>query len=543
MALNQATLELLVTLDDQASSGMSSLGGALGSVGALAGGAALAGVAALGAAIVGGAKDAQEARLLYASTEQTIASMGNAAGRSADDVVALASSLSDAAGMSLFGDDQIQQSENLLLTFGNIKGATFDLATALSVDLAQALGGAPADQAMMLGKALNDPIKGMSALGKAGLTFSEEQKAAITAMQETGDMAGAQALIIAELNKQVGGQAAAAAKAAGGMVQFKAGLGETFETIGAELLPVLDELGAWLSSPEVQAALKTFATNLANGIRIAAEWISGTLIPAIRDLYNWLAPILGPVLVEVGRALSEDLPRGIERFVSGWNIMKQALSDFKTGYIDPVVRGWNAIVSAIETAYGWFQKIGSAIGSIQIPSWLQGHSPPPLADWFDSIGGAAKSSGDSLGDFIGKLSSGAIGSVKDLFGAGAGANTAAMDAYMAAVRDTGDTMNDALSDLPAAARRAAEAAAAAMLGKESYGSKHADWDPTQAHNIAAAASMPAFSGAASGGSGMTLNITVQGSVTTERDLVRAIRDGLNQIGLQNVSIFSPNVTP
>jgi hypothetical protein len=66
----------------------------------------------------------------------------------------------------------------------------------------------------------------------------------------------------------------------------------------------------------VQAALKTFATNLANGIRIAAEWISGTLIPAVRDLYNWLAPILGPILVEVGRALSEDLPRGIERFVS-----------------------------------------------------------------------------------------------------------------------------------------------------------------------------------------------------------------------------------
>jgi hypothetical protein len=463
MALNQATLELLIQLKDQASSGLDSLGGAMGNVGMIAGGAALAGVAALGAAIVGGAQDAQASRLLYASTEQTIASMGNAAGRSADDVVALASSLSDAAGMSLFGDDQIQQSENLLLTFGNIKGATFDLATALSVDLAQALGGAPADQAMMLGRALNDPIHGMTALGRAGLTFSEDQQAAITAMQETGDMAGAQALIIAELNKQVGGQAAAAAKAAGGMVQFKAGLGETFETIGAELLPVLDELGAWLSSPEVQAALKTFATNLANGIRIAAEWISGTLIPAIRDLYNWLAPILGPILAEIGRALSEDLPRGIERVQTGWANLKQVLSDFKTGYIDPIVRGWEAIVSAVETAYGWFQKIGSAIGSIQIPSWLQGHSPPPLADWFSSIASAA----------------GAAGAAAD------------------AVAPPGGTMP----------------------------------------------SMPAFGGGAAGGGGMTVNVTVQGSVTTERDLVRAIRDGLNQIGLQNVSIFSPNVNP
>jgi hypothetical protein len=295
------------------------------------------------------------------------------------------------------------------------------------------------------------------------LTFTDQQKEHIKTMQEAGDTAGAQAIILGELNKEFGGQAAAAAKAAGGMVQFKAGLGETFETIGAELLPILDELGAWLSSPEVQAALKTFATNLANGIRIAAEWISGTLIPAIRDLYNWLAPILGPILAEIGRALSEDLPRGIERVQTGWANLKQVLSDFKTGYIDPIVRGWEAIVSAVETAYGWFQKIGSAIGSIQIPSWLQGHSPPPLADWFSSIASAASSAG------------------------------AAADG----VAPPGGT-------LP---------------------------------------SMPIFGGAAAGAGGMTVNVTVQGSVTTERDLVRAIRDGLNQIGLQNVSIFSPNVNP
>jgi hypothetical protein len=143
--------------------------------------------------------------------------------------------------------------------------------------------------------------------------------------------------------------------------------------------------------------------------------------------------------------------------------MKQALSDFKTGYIDPIVRGWNAIISAVETAYGWFQKIGSAIGSIQIPSWLQGHSPPPLADWFSSIASAA----------------GAAGAAADGVAPPGGA-------------------------LP---------------------------------------SMPAFGGGAAGAGGMTVNVTVMGSVTTERDLVRAIRDGLNQIGLQNVSIFSPNVNP
>lgn len=411
MAISQAVLELLIQMKDEASSGLSSLTSSLGGLGTIAGGAALAGVAALTAGIIGGVGDAQEARQLYASTQQTIETMGNAAGVSADHVVDMASALSDAAGKSLFGDDQIQQSENLLLTFGEIKGATFDAATALTVDLAQALGGAPKDQAMMLGKALNDPIHGMTALGKAGLTFSEEQKSAIAAMQESGDMAGAQAIIIAELNKQVGGQAAAAAQAAGGMVQFKAGLGETFETIGGKLLPILDKLGAWLASPDVQAAIAAFADALGQGIEIAADFLINDLIPAVTDLYNFLAPILGPVIAEIARSLSEDLPKGIALVVQGWSNLKQMLSDFKTGYIDPIVRGWNEITSAVSVAWDWLSKIGSTIGSIQIPSWLQGHSPPPMANWFSDIADAASQAGTSVGDVApigGSLPSGGL---------------------------------------------------------------------------------------------------------------------------------------
>jgi hypothetical protein len=253
------------------------MGSAIKGVASIAAGAGVAGFLALGKAIFDGLGDARESARLNAATEQTITSMGNAAGVSAQHVSDMAANLSDAAGMSLFGDDQIQQSENLLLTFGNIKGETFDLATALTTDLAQALGGAPADQAMMLGKALNDPIHGMSALGKAGLTFSEEQKAAITAMQESGDMAGAQAIIIKELNAQVGGQAKAAAEAAGGMVQFKARLGETFETVANQLLPILNDFGDWLNSPEVTQGIETIAGALGDGF----GWLHDNIPPTI----------------------------------------------------------------------------------------------------------------------------------------------------------------------------------------------------------------------------------------------------------------------
>lgn len=518
MAVSRAALELLIQLRDEASAGLGSLGGALGTLGGIAGGVALAGVVALGAAVVGGVGDAQEARALYASTEQTIQTMGNAANRSAQQVTDLASNLSDAAGMSLFGDDQIQQSENLLLTFGNIKGETFDLATALTTDLAQALGGAPADQAMMLGKALNDPIHGMSALGKAGLTFSEEQKAAITAMQESGDMAGAQAVIIAELNKQVGGQAQAAAQAAGGMVQFKASMGETFETIGGKLLPILDKFGAWLNSPDVKASIEFLATALADGIGAAVAWLSDVAIPALMQAWSdmeptvmqtiafiqsdvvpvlswianvliagmilelqalawawsnillpnikiavaWFQTYLLPILSTIFVALRDDLPRGIAVAVQGWEDFKTALASFKEGYIDPIVRGFNYVRDAVLEAKGVFDGFIGGITSAIIPSWLQGHSPPPLADWFSSIASSAESAG------------GAVGAVAPPSGT-----------------------------IPA---------------------------------------LPAFANGANASGGITVNIQVAGSVTTERDLILAIRDGLNAIGRQNTSIFGADVT-
>lgn len=512
--VSQSVLNLLVQLKDDASSGIGSLTGALGTLGTAGLAAAAAGVAALGVAIIGGVGDAQEARALYASTEQTIKTMGDAAGRSAQQVVDIATALSDASGKSLFGDDQIQQSENLLLTFGNIRGETFDLATALTVDLAQALGGAPADQAMMLGKALNDPIHGMSALGKAGLTFSEEQKAAITAMQESGDMAGAQAVIIAELNKQVGGQAAAAAAAKGGWFQFKAGLGETFEMIGAKLLPILDQLGAWLNSPEVKATIEALATALADGIGKAAAWLSdvaipnlmqawqelqptvidtiafiqsdvmpvlswlanviiagaiielramgwawqNVLLPAIKEAWAFFQAYILPVLSAVFVALRDDLPKGIALAVQSWADLKAAIAGFKESYIDPIVRGFDYVVASVTNAKAQFDGFIAGVTDAIIPDWLQGHSPPPLAKWFGDIAQSADSAGGAMS---GVLPGGGI--------------------------------------MPA---------------------------------LTAPAGAPASAGS------ITVNLTVQGNVTTERDLILAIRDGLAALGRQNVTIFA-----
>lgn len=58
---------------------------------------------------------------------------------------------------------------------------------------------------MQLGKALEDPVQGINALKRVGVTFTDSQKDMIAAMVETGDVAGAQALILETLERQVGG--------------------------------------------------------------------------------------------------------------------------------------------------------------------------------------------------------------------------------------------------------------------------------------------------------------------------------------------------
>lgn len=186
--------------------------------------------------------EAREAQKVGALTESIIKATGGAAQITADQVGALAGSISKKAGID---DEAIQSGANLLLTFKNVKnevgdGANvFDRATAAAVDLSAVGFGDINSASKMLGKALNDPIKGITALSRAGVTFTEGQKSQIEAMVKSGDVLGAQKLIMAEVESQVGGAAEAASTAGEKMARS---WGDFQETVGTALIPLLDSL-------------------------------------------------------------------------------------------------------------------------------------------------------------------------------------------------------------------------------------------------------------------------------------------------------------
>ncbi|WP_299589739.1 hypothetical protein, partial [uncultured Microbulbifer sp.] len=118
--------------------------------------------------------------------------------------------------LTTFGDEAVMEMEALLLTFTNIQGEVFKRATPAILDMSVAMGTDLRSSAVQLGKALNDPIKGISALSRTGIQFTDAQKSTIEALVESGRTAEAQGLILEELEKQFGGAAEAAADTFGG---------------------------------------------------------------------------------------------------------------------------------------------------------------------------------------------------------------------------------------------------------------------------------------------------------------------------------------
>jgi hypothetical protein len=185
--------------------------------------------------------------------------------------------------------NSIKLTQAKLLTFkalavsaGEVGGA-FDRATAAAIDMAAAGFGEASSNAVQLGKALNDPIKGITALNKSGISFTAQEKEKIRTLVESNRVTEAQALILAAIETQVGGTAAATANASDKM---REGMRVVKEEIGRGLAPAFESLagqavkfGEWAekNGPTV-AALATAFTLL--GVAVMGVKLAMTIATA-----------------------------------------------------------------------------------------------------------------------------------------------------------------------------------------------------------------------------------------------------------------------
>lgn len=176
---------------------------------------------------------AQEAAQAQAKLGAVLASTGGAAGVTAGEISQLANEL---MAVTNFGDDATVAAAGVLATFTQIKGDIFKQALMSAQDLSSVLGNDLQGSVIQIGKALNDPIKGITALSKAGVSFTAAQKGQIKELVKSGDLMGAQKIILGELKTEFGGAAKAMADP---MVQLKNAVGEVAEELGGALLPMV----------------------------------------------------------------------------------------------------------------------------------------------------------------------------------------------------------------------------------------------------------------------------------------------------------------
>jgi hypothetical protein len=204
--------------------------------------AALGGLAVAGAKMVAAGEQAATAN---ARIEQIATSMGLFGDETQKVTSRLVDLANEQARLTGVNQNTIKESQALLLTFKDIAssadevGGAFDRATQLTLDMASAGFGSVTDNAKQLGKALNDPIAGLTALRRSGIQFTEAQQDQIRTLVESGQVLEAQNMILEEIENQVGGTAEATANSTDKM---KVAFSQASESIGMALLPAVEAL-------------------------------------------------------------------------------------------------------------------------------------------------------------------------------------------------------------------------------------------------------------------------------------------------------------
>lgn len=324
---------------------------------------------AFGASAVSASRDAAGA---VAQVEASLASMGPVAGRNLGQLQDQANALMQS---SLFDDDEIMKKvTSVMLTFGKVTGKSFDRAQLAAVNLSTKLGGDLQGSTLMVGKALNDPVKGVTALARAGVSFTSAQKDLIKSMIAGGNAAGAQNLILAELEKQVGGAAAAARKAnLGGALAIS--FGEFQQTVGDKLLPQLTPLVekatvlldkfSGLPGP-VQNATIGFA---------AFAIIAGPLVSGIGGLAMAMATLLPMIIANAGAAamlVGVWLPiiavialiaYGVYMIYQNWDGISAWFAAKWVAVKAAFAAGWEGAKAVLASAPSWLANIGKMMMS------------------------------------------------------------------------------------------------------------------------------------------------------------------------------------
>lgn len=311
--------------------------GTLGKIrGAFRGLAGLAGFGGLftAAGLLYGAKKAVEAAGIQTKAEKKLQAVlmatGGAAGFTAKELFAYAAGLQKVTN---WGDETTISAMGILATFRAVNGDVFKEAISLSQDMASVMEEDLNSAVVRVGKALQDPIRGLTALRRVGVMFTDQQAAQIKAMAQSGDMLGAQKMILAELQAEFGG-------ASRGMVspltQAKNAFGDLMETIGRVVKPAF--------------------VGIASGVQTASEWMQ-TWESRARATFS----VIGTVGGMAWRLLMRSMRGYYDLFVLVFDSAQKFVANVFGGMVANNAMMVNSMLKSIDTILGSWEGLRDGI--------------------------------------------------------------------------------------------------------------------------------------------------------------------------------------
>jgi hypothetical protein len=356
---------------------------------------ALGAVAAAAGGMIQAGEAAATANARIAQINESMGLFGNETEKVNERLIAYANATARATGVD---QNSIKATQAKLLTFGELAksadevNGAFDRATKAAIDLAAAGFGDAESNAVQLGKALQDPIKGITALAKSGVTFTEQEKEKIKTLVESNRTLEAQEMILKAIETQVGGTAEATANDTD---KLKVAFSQVSESIGLILVPILAGLAPILTNIADLAARNSkvfvivgaviagvagtiLALNAAMKVYQAVQLIA-TVATAAFNAVLAANPITLVIIAIV--ALVAALVLAYKRFESVRNIVDNVFQ-----FVTKAVKGSvDAIKSYFETILGVYKSIFNGIAKL----WNNtvGKLSFSVPDWVPFIGG------------------------------------------------------------------------------------------------------------------------------------------------------------
>jgi len=307
-------------------------------------GAVLTGVGVAGIALLANMeKEFSANEKASANLNATFRQNANAVGLMREEITGFAQDFSRSTGIA---QADLENASAQMLTFKNVTGETFKEAISLGADLSTVYGQDLKSSTIQLGKALNDPVTGVTALNRVGVQFTEAQKEMIKGFTEQNDLASAQSIILAELRSQVGGATKEFGKTFAGAVAIANNeFAELKAEIVAGVIPVIKDLLnnviipllKWFRelSPETKKLI-----GLAIGLGTAFATVGGPMLLIIGYLPQISAGFsaLGLSITGVGTALGgmlSKLTASVAAFTTAYQLGKKfAETDFGKTIVD-----------------------------------------------------------------------------------------------------------------------------------------------------------------------------------------------------------------